>query len=475
MKTRSTLLLLSAFPLAVASLLGADTPASAEVAPSPADRDRILAELPVDQVWSGHPVSFGLLTERGHQFIAYYDAGRRITVVGRRLDSPEWTRFQPEGVHLPGRGRPSNITGWDSHNYLTLALDRDGHLHLSGNLHNDPLIYYRSTRPFDVTSLERLDRMTGRCENRTTYPVFFKTGAGDLMFRYRDGGSGNGADIYNLYDPATRAWKNLLSTPLLDGQGKRNAYALPPVLGPDGRFHLVWMWRDTPDAATNHTLSYARSADFLNWEKCDGSPIALPITLANAEVIDPTPVRQGLINMTFNLGFDANKRPVVTYHRYDEAGKSQAYAARPVTDASRWEITRISDWDFRWAFGGGGSLAAEVTLGAPALRPDGSLLVDFSTTHPAGSGRWALAADTLRPVATLPPPAPILPASLATPAPGLEVQTAVSRDQGRRWVLRWETLPRNRDLPRDSAPPPSELRLYELPDTDTGGAARVGS
>jgi hypothetical protein len=57
----------------------------------------------------------------------------------------------------------------------------------------------------------------------------------------------------------------------------------------------------------------------------------------------------------------------------------------------------------------------------------------------------------------------------------MEIQTATSRDQGRRWVLRWETLPHNRDQPRPTAPPPTELRLYELPEADTSNAARIGS
>ncbi len=452
---------------------------AAEPSPSVTQPASILAELPVDTVWSGHPVTFAFLTERGHQFIAYYDAERRITVAGRRLDETGWTKMHPEGVALPNRdGRASNITGWDSHNYLALVLDRDGYLHLSGNMHNDPLCYYRSSRPFDVSSLERIERMTGARESSVTYPVFFKNAAGDLLFRYRDGSSGNGSDIYNRYDTATRAWANLLETPLLDGQGQRNAYAMSPVLGPDGRFHLVWMWRESPDCSSNHTLSYARSPDMIHWERCDGTPLPLPITLKTGEVIDAAPEKQGLINMTFNLGFDAGNRPVVVYHRYDAKGKSQAFAARPSADASKWETSQLSDWDFRWGFSGGGSIIAEVTLGAATIQTDGSLLVDFSTTHDVGAGRWRLDPATLRPRTTLPPPANVLPASLAAPVsvtPGIEVQTAVSREGGRRWVLRWETLPRNRDRPRDSAPLPTALSVYELPDADTGGALRVGS
>jgi hypothetical protein len=55
----------------------------------------------IDRVWSGHPVSFALLTERGHQFIAYYDAERRLTVAGRRIGDEKWARVQPAGVPAP--------------------------------------------------------------------------------------------------------------------------------------------------------------------------------------------------------------------------------------------------------------------------------------------------------------------------------------------------------------------------------------
>ncbi len=454
----------------------------------------------IDHVWAGHPVSFALLTERGHQFIAYYDAERRLTVAGRMLGDVKWARVQPAGMPVPGQKRDSNVTNWDSHNYLRLALDRDGCLHVSGNMHVNPLVYYRTRVPFDVATLERVDRMTGDRETRCTYPLFFKTAAGDLVFRYRDGSSGNGSDLYNIYDPATRTWRRLLDTPLLEGEGQRNAYATEPTLGPDGYFHLVWMWRETPDASTNHTLSYARSRDLVHWENSRGDAIKLPITLATSDVIDPAKVKEGLINMTMAIGFDAAKHPVVTYHRYDAHGKSQVYAARPrpsvgasLDDARNagadgrrqaaplqgggWEIVPISDWDFRWQFGGGGSLAAEVSVGAAHVEQDGTLTMNYSS-RARGSGRWRLRGDTLERVAELPAPPPLLPETLRrvqSDYPGMEVQAIGARTEGKRWVLRWETLGRNRDRPREVTPPPTELRLYELPNAETNDAMRVGS
>ncbi len=52
----------------------------------------------LDRVWAGHPVSFALLTERGHQFVAYDDADLRLTVAGRKLGATTWTRVQPSGL-----------------------------------------------------------------------------------------------------------------------------------------------------------------------------------------------------------------------------------------------------------------------------------------------------------------------------------------------------------------------------------------
>ena len=429
----------------------------------------------LDRVWSGHPVGFALLTERGHQFVAYYDAERRLTVLGRQLGAAGWSRVHPPGIPVPRRNRMSNVTGWDSHNYLRLALDRDGCLHLAGNMHVDPLVYYRSREPFDVTTLERIDRMTGEREERCTYPVFFRNPAGDLLFRYRDGSSGNGSDLYNRYDPAARRWRRLLDTPLLEGEGERNAYSCEPTLGPDGRFHLVWMWRETPDCATNHTLSYARSRDFVTWENSRGQPLALPITLAKSEVIDPARPGEGLINTTFSLGFDERARPVVTYHRYDAAGHSQAYAARPGA-AVAWDVRPLSAWAFRWGFSGGGSIQTEVRIGPVRRERAGALLVDF-WTKAAGAGRWSLHGDTLAVTEHLPASAPALPPAVrraGAGTPGLEVQTVSSHSEGRRWLLRWETLGRNRDKPRESAPPPSELRLFVMPATAAAEAARSG-
>jgi hypothetical protein len=123
-------------------------------------RERIAEVVDVEPVGAAHPVGFCLLTRPPNQFIAYYDAQRQMTVAQRRRGQPDWTVQK-----LPSR------LGWDSHNYVTMALDSAGHLHLSGNMHCVPLVYYRSTRPGDVTSLVQIPTMVASdVEQRVTYP-----------------------------------------------------------------------------------------------------------------------------------------------------------------------------------------------------------------------------------------------------------------------------------------------------------------
>lgn len=411
--------------------------------------------LDVAPVWSAHPVGFALLTQAPHQFVAFYDEQRRMTVAARTLDQKQW-----QFVRLP------LTTGWDSHNYITMALDDDGYLHLSGNMHVAPLVYFRTARPFDITTLERIPRMTGADEQHCTYPRFLRGPNDALLFTYRDGRSGNGNEIYNVYDPKARAWRRLLDRPLTDGEGRRNAYFDGPKRGPDGYFHLCWVWRESPDCASNHDLSYARSKDLVHWETGAGQALKLPITLETAEIVDPVPAKGGLINGNAVLGFDAQRRPVISYHKYDANGFTQVYDAR--LENGRWKIYRVSDWNYRWDFSGGGTIPFEIRLGPVRVEPDGRLSQSYRHVK-YGSGAWLLDPVTLRPSGQLPALAAYPPALAQAESkfPGMQVKWAgdagSSGEPGVRYVLRWETLGENRDRPRPGPlPAPTMLRLYRL-------------
>lgn len=409
-------------------------------------------ELTIADVWSGHPVKFALLTREDRQFAAFYDEDRALTVAARTLGSSEW-----QLVTLP------SSVGWDSHNDIVMAVDDDGFLHLSGNMHSSPLVYFRTTSPLDIETFEQRS-MVGMNEDRCTYPQFFRSPAGELIYMYRDGESGNGNHVFNAYSTQSKSWRRLLGTSLTDGQGQRNAYPVGPIQGPDGLFHLVWVWRETADASTNHDLSYARTGDLVNWEAASGDDVNLPISLASSDVVDPVPVNGGMINNNTKVGFDAQERPIVAYHKFDQAGNTQLYNARFENGA--WVPHVTSDWDYRWDFGGGGTLVFEIEVEPVVLQQDGTLTQNFYHARYGGLGAFRLNPDTLAAEETIPQPVPY-PAELAeVESPTPEMQVRWQKDAGRSpdptivYLLRWETLPSNRDMPRPTIPPPTPLRLY---------------
>jgi BNR repeat-containing family member len=412
--------------------------------------------LDIAPVWAGHPVQFALVSAGEWQYAAYYDAERRMTVAARRLAEDTWS-YQV---------LPSSV-GWDSHNAIAMAVDGAGHVHVSGNMHNVPLIYFRTREPWDASTLEQVESMVGRNEDSATYPEFFRGPEGTLVFAYRDGGSGNGNHIFNSYDSEAQSWARLLDTPLTDGEGQRNAYPVGPVQGPDHLWHLVWVWRDSPDASTNHDISYAKTADLVQWQTGTGDPLALPIRLSTGDIVDPVPTGAGMINNNTKVGFDADDRPIVGYHKYDAEGNTQLFNAR--LEDGEWIVHQTSDWDYRWEFGGNGTLVFPIELGGVEAHPDGTLTQTWYHAEYGGWGAFRLDPETLRAVEEIDPPLPY-PAELDVPVSdfaGIHVRWARDWNEETsaqmRYLLRWETLDSNRDMEQSPVPPASALRLYGFP------------
>ena len=422
------------------------------------------AVVDIEPVWAGHPVGFPFRTYGDRQYLAYYDAGRQMTVARRKLPASPWMRTKLDS-HV----------GWDSHNHISIAEDDAGHLHLVGNLHGSPLIYYRTTTPHDTRSLVRVDQMVGpEREQQMTYPQFIDGPDNQLIFTYRDGGSGRGDQVYNVYDGESGEWRRLIDTAFVSGEDVMNAYFTGPITGPDGYFHLAWVWRDTPDAATNHDVSYARSRDLVHWEDSGGGRLRLPIIFGTADIADPAPARSGLLNGNLAIGFDAQNRVILTYHRHDARGDMQMFGAR--RESAGWRIYQISDWaGYRWNFGGHGALpSVEVYVSRVRLGEDGALTMRYH--YGLGAGVWRLDPDTLQPIGDMPEQPDIVPPSVyevESQFPGMRKQ--VDRSLGRSdesgivYYATWETLPANRDRPREGAlPGPSMLRVIRLADVPPG-------
>ena len=142
--------------LACSLLIGA-TAAYAEQTPEWSLRERE----DISDVWNGVSVGFAFLARPDAVYIGFYSYDQTMTVGKRPFDSDRW-----EFKKLPTK------IGWDSHNSIAMAFDADDCLHVAGNMHACPLVYFRASKPNDVSSLERVEHMTGDSEARCTYPTF---------------------------------------------------------------------------------------------------------------------------------------------------------------------------------------------------------------------------------------------------------------------------------------------------------------
>jgi len=457
------LLSISLFFISLAAF--AQSPANPIVIDETGKTETIVQIIKIDSVWAGHPVGFCLYTHQSRQYIAYYNAERRTVVGQRNLTEDKFQLHVLPATTRETAGGTSTVVGWDSHNFLTIGIDKDGYIHLSGNVHVHPLTYFRSTKPNDISTLKQIFSMVGTEEKRTTYPHFMLSREDELLYHYRDGGSGNGNEIYNIYNTETKTWKRLLDVPLTDGQGLMNAYQTQPTLMKDGWYHMYWVWRDTPDCSTNHDLSYMKSPDLKNWFDAFGNQVQLPATLDKKSlIVDPIPVEGGIINLAAKMVLDEENNPVFVYHKFDEKGNTQFYSAK--IQNNKWIYKQLTNWDYRWFFSGNGSINSDILLQRFNERNDRNYELDY--WHIKYGNGTILLNSKFENIGKVLKPEP-LHANLKVEGdfPGLLIQTSGDigdvENKGSRYILKWETIKRNRDrAPALPWPGASQLYLYRL-------------
>lgn len=310
----------------------------------------IVPDLTVDRVWGASRVKFDSLEDQKFVYISYYDADRWLSVA--QIDKCTGTlRKQRVG---------SRFVGWDAHNSIVMALDKSNRLHVSGNMHASPLVYARMDAPDNLAGLGAVRPMVGEDEAQATYPYFFRFMDGALGFSYRSGHSGDGVEFINRLEGAR--WIRWTNQPVFAPVSEKkpvNAYHTNYMRGPDGFFHVAWVWRENYFVETNFNVNYAKSRDLRTWENSGGEVIPLPITPKTAEVVDRIPEKSGLLN-NIKLGFDQAGRPVISYLKFDSTGASQLFHARLVD--GRWKSTPATQWTYRWDPRGGGTIKGEINF-----------------------------------------------------------------------------------------------------------------
>jgi hypothetical protein len=298
-----------------------------------------------------------VMTHGNNQYVAFYDANSKVTLAKRRLAS---TRWQIHSTQYQGKVE-------DAHNSISIAVDGEGFLHMAWNHHASRLQYCRSVAPGSL-ELTQVLPMVGNREERLTYPEFYTLSGGNLLFLYRDGVSGGGNLILNHYDVKAKKWTRLQDG-LIDGERERNAYWQMATDG-KGNIHLSWVWRESPDVASNHDLCYAKSTDGgKSWERSTGEKYQLPITAKSAEYVWRIPPGSELINQT-SMCTDADGRPyIATYWRPQGTTVPQYHII--YQDGQRWRVSQVSRRVTPFTLSGGGTRRIPISRPQVLIRSSG--------------------------------------------------------------------------------------------------------
>jgi len=325
--------------LTAVTILGAALPCRAEVSPADYLTIRPIREIGSSTNELGYAASkinatsfkqqsittFDAPDGTKYQFTSYYDASGKLVVGRRKMLETGWSDWTLRRTAFTA----NNID--DSHDVSSIGIDGDGYLHVSWGMHNNALLYTRSTTPAIgdgafVLAGDTVGNSSGGLRSEfsltssVTYPMFYNVpGSGDILFHYRTGSSGNGDAQLLRWNNATDTWAAVHASsgvPWIEGDYTGdslvsvNAYTNYAAWDDQGKLHVTWTWRTGSDSPTpfkdyqsNHNLMYAWSPNQgVDWYRQDGTLYERSghhaIDESNAPPVVTIPEGSSLINQT---------------------------------------------------------------------------------------------------------------------------------------------------------------------------------
>lgn len=202
----------------------------------------------------------GIMTYRGYQYAVYWNSSRHVCIYRKKISTGV-----AQTLELTDYANTLN----DSHNTISMGIcPTDGTIHLSFD-HHDTLLNYRRSVLNCANNPDSFSwvaanfgavrhNFNGTNIHLVTYPRFITAPSGTMLFECRIGQSGNGDAYLWEYSGSTGAWTTIGK--YIDGVlSNENPYLFGMDYDRNGRLHVTWCWRGTPDGSTNHDIYYAYS------------------------------------------------------------------------------------------------------------------------------------------------------------------------------------------------------------------------
>lgn len=275
-----------------------------------------------------------ITTYNGYQYTIYWNSSSQVCLARKKMPSGDW-----QELTFNDYTSPHDLS--DNHYTISFGIcENDGTIHIAYDHHNDELNYRRSnvdlvndpenavwsTSSFtnDINYLESGVVLDGTAfYGAITYPRFITKPNGDLLFECRTGISGDGNS--HLWEYSNGTWSYIgeylhgRADGMPNGYVDNCGYINGLYYTPGGtRLHVSLVWRDSPDANTNHEVCYAYSDDDgRTWYNTDGVLIGTTGSSTSSELLNyystgfqikSIDTNRGLINQE-SMAIDSNGKP----------------------------------------------------------------------------------------------------------------------------------------------------------------------
>lgn len=232
----------------------------------------------------------------------------------------------------------------DTHNYIDMAIDNDGYVHIMANCHYSHLYYYYGS-VLDIDNVVVSNKLSSEV---ATYPQFMYLN--DVLYAtYREMTSSSGK--WKVYKYVNNVFVATTTEYIADGT-TTSPQACPYFqrwhIGNDGYAYNAFCWRYGSDVKTNQDICFIKTNDFVTFYNYKNEALSLPITLDNFSncQIESIPQNSGLINQRWIGACEINGNACVWYMKYDEKGYSNIYLDY-FTDYVIHTI-KLTQFDYHW-------------------------------------------------------------------------------------------------------------------------------
>ncbi|CAM4240664.1 BNR-4 repeat-containing protein [Paenibacillus typhae] len=268
--------------------------------------------------------------------------GKHTVAIARRDNDGNWSKLP-----LMDGTTPAEYIDDLGHNQPSMARDGSGRFHVFASMHSNTWRYYRSDTVGGIPQNHSDELPQGMT---VTYPVLTTAPNGDLylLVRADKDPAGKREAVLFRWNNADSVWTQVK---VIAAHLNRSVYPDDLVFDANGDLHIIFEWAYFAASPLRHQLSYLKYSPATNeFTKADGTPVATPVSLTTADIVQPMAPGEAYVQsgsdpggpgvQSAKLTVDSAGSPVIAY-RYREEGSTSFSVKQATYGPGGWNLQTV--------------------------------------------------------------------------------------------------------------------------------------